>query len=201
MSCFHRILLVCIAGALTATGCAMSPPREAELRLHPGWEVHMSSGLACSDLGDLEEAARHYRRAVRVARVESLPEEELAFAVYRLGDVLRERPDLARGETAHALLAEARAAFERAYGADHPVLLPVWARIALLHDEHGESGAAEAARAAADHIAVRFFPESHFLRERFGAARPAALLHPLEVLAILGADEEDDPGRVVQSPN
>ncbi len=201
MSPFHRILLVCVAGALTATGCAMSPPRQADVpRIHPGWEVHMAAGLACSDLGDLDEAARHYRRAVRVARVESLPEEELAFSVYRLGDVLRERPDLARGETAHSLLDEARAGFEHAYGPQHPVLLPVWARIASIHDERGEPGAAEAARAAADHIAVRFFPESHFLRERFGAARPAALLHPLEVLAILGA-EEDDTGRVVQSEN
>lgn len=202
LSSFHRILLVCIAGALTAAGCGSPPPREAEaLRIHPNWEVHMASGLACSDLGDLDEAARHYRRAVRVARVEALPEEELAFSVYRLGDVLRERPDLARGETALALLNEARAHFERAYGSEHPVLLPVWARIAALQEAREERGAAEAARSTADSIAVRFFPEHHFLRERFRSAHPALLVHPLEILAILGGDEAGRPERVVRSPN
>lgn len=199
MSAFHRILLVCLAGALTATGCATSPARNGVVpRIHAAWEVHMSSGLGCSDLGDLEEAARHYRRAVRVARVEALPREELAFSAYRLGDVLRERPDLARGESALALLDEARAGFADAYGAEHPVLLPVWVRIASIHDERGEPEAAEAARAAADRIAVRFFPEGHFLRERFGDARPASLLHPLEILAILGASP-DEPGRMVDN--
>ena len=63
------------------------------------------------------------------------------------------------------------------------------------------SEAAKAATATADRIAVRFFPESHFLRERFGAARPALILHPLEMLALIADDELDEPDQIVQSPN
>ena len=205
MSSFHRILLVCAAFALSASGCATASPRVEVPRIHPAWEVHMSAGLDAAEVGQREDAARHYRRAVDLARLERLPIEELAFSAYRLGDLIRTHPGLARNESALELLDEARRGFEQAYGSEHPVLLPVWARIARLHEEAGQIDAAAEARATADRIAVRFFPEAHFLRERFGAARPAEIVHPLEVLAMLGEEElgaeTDEPEQVVQSPN
>jgi hypothetical protein len=207
MSSFHRILLVCLAclpGAITAAGCAVNPARSTEaLRIHPAWEIHMAAGLDAAEMGNLDAAAGHYRSALHVARFERLPAEELAFSAYRLGDLTRQQPDTARDESESplALLDEARASFEHAYGAEHPILLPVWARIAQVHESAGHDEEANAARANADRIAVRFFPETHFLRERYGAARPAAIMHPLEVLALLAADEQGEPERVVQSPN
>ena len=206
MSSFHRILLVGLAivpGAIAA-GCAAPSSRGTEaLRVHPAWEIHMSAGLDAAEMGELDSAAGHYRSAVHVARFERLPAEELAFSAYRLGDVICQRPEVARGprESALSLLDEARASFEHAYGTEHPVLLPVWARIAQTHESAGQHEEAEAARANADRIAVRFFPETHFLRERFGAARPAAIMHPLEVLALLAAEDDDEPEQIVQSPN
>ena len=204
MSTFHRLLLVFLASStVTAASCAVSPPRVAgPPGMHPVWEVHMAAGLDASDLGDLEAASGHYRRAVRVARNEKLPNEELAFSIYRLGESIRVQPGLSQDETALALLQEAQQHFARAYGPGHPVLMPVWVRIAAIQAESGDDQAADASRARADAIAVRFFPERHFLRERYGAARPAAILHPLEVLRLLGEPEaEDGPERVVQGPN
>lgn len=201
MSSFHRILLVCAAFTITAGGCLAAPVRHIEpLRLHPAWEVQMSAGMDAADVGDVSAAARHFRRAVKLAKQERLPAEERAFASYRLGDLLRLQPDAARGEDVLSLLEESRASFERAYGPDHPVLLPVWMRLALVHDANGATESADVARAAADRIAVRFFPEHHFLRERFGAARPAEVVHPLEVLALLGDAESEKPEQIVGVP-
>jgi len=197
MSSFRRLLLVCAAFAASATACAT--PRPQVPHVHPAWEVAMAAGLDASDVGRPSAAALHYRRALAVARRERLPAEELAFSAYRLGDLIRREPQLARGETALALLEEARDQFRRGYGPEHPVLIPVLARLARIYAEAGDTEASEAAREGADRIAVRFFPESHFLRERFGAARPAELVHPLEVLAMLGEDESLEPEQVVKS--
>jgi hypothetical protein len=194
---------MCTAFAI-ATGCASAPATQFDVpRIHPVWETHMAAGLDSAEIGDDAEAARHFRRAVALARIERLPSEELAFSAYRLGDLIRRVPELARtdkNETALALLDEARASFAKAYGPEHPVLLPVWARIAGILEANGEADAAASARETADRIAVRFFPEAHFLRERFGAARPAQVVHPLEVLAMLSA-AEDDADQFVLSPN
>jgi hypothetical protein len=151
----------------------------------------MAAGLDASDLGHPEAAARDFRRAVARARA-GLPDDELGFSLYRLGDLLRARPDLSRGESAVALLEEASMHLARAYGAGHPVLLPVWARIAVLRSRAGQHERAAAARAAADAIAVRCFPDRHFLRERFGTTHAASLVHPLEVLRLLEAEAGPD---------
>ena len=203
MSTRQRLfLLICLTATTTllATGCTASPLRaEGPPRLHPIWAIEMAAGLDASELGELDVASRHYRDAVRLARSEQLPSEELAFSIYRLGEAIRVQPALAEGEQALALLQEARRHFARAYGPRHPVLIPVWIRIASIQAQQGDIAAAGASRATADEIAIRFFPERHFLRERFGAARPAAILHPLEILRLIGEPEQrDDPERVVQ---
>jgi hypothetical protein len=203
VSYFNRLLLLCLTSTFAATSCAASPPHAAHpIRIHPTWEVHMAAGLDATDVGDHAAAVRHFRRAVRVARNERLPEEELAFSIYRLSETVRTDPQLARDEDAFDLLQESRRHFERAYGSTHPVLMPVWARIAAIQTERGDTEGAAESHAASDEIALRAFPESHFMRERYGAASPAVMLHPLEVLHLIGSDlpaqEIDDAGRIVQ---
>ena len=184
--------LVALATAATIAAAAHAEPTEATeaaepAGLDPVWTARMVAGLDAWDQGDLEAAGYHFRLAVARARA-GLPDEELGVSLYRLGDVIRVRPGLSRGESALDLLEEARRHLARAYGPDHPVLLPVWARIALLQSRAGRVAEAEASRAAADAIALRFFPEHHFLRERFGAARAAQVVHPLEVLHLLAGE-------------
>jgi hypothetical protein len=204
MSHFHRLLLVCLTSTFTfgATSCAASPQRAQPIRIHPAWEIHMAAGLDATDIGDHASAYRHFQRAVAVARNERLPDEELAFSIYRLGEEVRTHPDAARDEDALDLLHQARRHFDRAYGPKHPVLMPVWVRIATIQEERGNTEGAAESRVVADEIALHSFPESHFLRERFGAARPASMLHPLEVLHLIATDapaeETGDSGRVVQ---
>ena len=195
------ILLGSLLGSWIAMGCTTPTPPEDRVDLHSSWADQMSAGLACSELQRLEDAARHYRRAVQLARSESLPETKLAFSLYRLGDVLREKPELGRGERADVLLQEARVRFERVYGSNHSVLIPVWANLASLYDERGEVAAARAARASAKRIAGHLFPEHHALRRRLRSGRPARRPHPLEVLSILGTQEEALPKRLVRAPN
>ena len=187
MSALHRLLAVCLMSAVAASGCASATDGGVRATLHPSWLAQMAAGLDSSDQSDLARAAGHYRSALRLARDERLPEEELAFSSYRLGEAIRVRPETSRGETALALLDESRRHFEAAYGAHHPVLIPVWLRIAATQADVGNDEAAAAARVAADRIAVRSFPEHHFLRERYGLARPATLLHPLEMLSLVEA--------------
>lgn len=197
---FAAALLVAASGCATAASSGTPEPT-----IHPGWQLHMEAGLAASELGRPAEAERHYRRALELARRESLPREELAFSSYHLAEALRLQSEARgsrgsqRSQTALALFREARRHFEACFGADHPVLIPVWVRIAALEAASGRPEAAEAARTTADRIAVRFFPASHFLRDRFGAARPAALLHPLEILHLMGT-YADTPAQVVQGP-
>jgi hypothetical protein len=201
-SALARLAALLIAGTVAlvaASGCAAASGGGTPAGLHPQWQAHMSAGLDAWQTGNVEAAARHYRDAVKVARERGLPAEEMAFSTYRLGEAIRVRPETARGEAALALFEESRLHFERAYGPDHPVLIPVWVRIASLQAANGESAAAVDARARADGIAVRSFPESHFLRERYGAARPGLMLHPLEVLQLL-RDQQPGSARVVQGP-
>lgn len=191
-----RIHLARLAGALVASAAVASaaaagPATPEAVRLDAVWRASMAAGLEAADLGRPEAAARAFRRAVTRARA-GLPDDALGFSLYRLGDLFRGRPDLSRGESAVELLEEARVHLARAYGAGHPVLLPVWARIAVLRFRAGEHERAAAARAAADAIAVRCFPERHFLRERFGTTRAASLVHPLEVLRLLEAEAGPD---------
>jgi hypothetical protein len=173
-----------------AAGCTAPPRIEAPPPIHPLWELQMSAGLDASDLGNLDAASGYYRKAVQLARREQLPNEEMAFSIYRLGESIRVQPELAEGETALALFGEAHQHFASAYGPHHPVLIPVLIRIAAIQAERGNAEAAAATRATADAIAARFFPERHFLRERFGTTRPAAILHPLEMLQLVGEPEE-----------
>ena len=184
------ILIVAAAGCATA-----APGGSLDPVLHPEWKHEMEAGLVAWQMGRPDAAASHYRQALHLARHEALPPEELAFSSYRLGDAIRVAPAAARGEDARSLLEEARRHFETAYGTEHPVLIPVWVRLAELRARAADADAAAAARAAADRIAVRFFPESHFLRERYGAARPAAMMHPLEMLFLV-AEWENGSARV-----
>jgi hypothetical protein len=189
-----------LALTLATSGCATAASSGTpEPAIHPGWSRQMEAGLDAWQLGHPDAAALHYRRAVQLARKERLPCEELAFSTYHLGEAIRLRPETSRGESALALFEESRGHFEDCFGADHPVLIPVLVRIAALQAETGNPAQAEIARTRADRIAVRFFPASHFLRERFGVSRPAAMLHPLEVLDLMGA-YTDTPEQVVQGP-
>ena len=129
-------------------------------------------------------------------------QQELAFSAYKLGDTLLAHSEWAEtverrsADTAMRLFGESLAAFEESYGAAHPILLPVLARIGLIHASRREDGAANAARARAERIARSSFPEGHFLRERFGNAHAAVLLHPLEILHLLHAAEYSQPHAV-----
>lgn len=195
------VALLSLGIGIAASGC-VSAARSGggEPGMSPAWRARMAAGLDAWDLGQRTTAVRHYRAAVRLAQREGLPAEERAFSSYRLGDAIRLHPEAGQGESAMALLDESRRHFERAYGPDHPVLIPVWVRIASLRAAGGDEAAARAARAAADRIAVRCFPESHFLRERYGSERPASLLHPLEMLQLVAAAGGETPGRVVRGP-
>ncbi len=200
MSQSIRSVLLALSFVLATSGCVAAAPGGTVLPLlHPGWQAHMASGLDSWEVGDAEAAADHYRRALGIARSEALAPEELAYSSYRLAEAIRLHPSTSRGESALALLDESRRHFEAAYGTEHPVLIPVWVRLAELRSERGDEEGARSARAAADRIAVRFFPESHFLRERYGAARPALMMHPLEVLQLIGGRDRP-PEQVVQGP-
>jgi hypothetical protein len=164
--------------------------------VYPRWKMHMSAGQGCFEVGDADGAASHYRQALRIARSQSLNDTELAFSAYRLGETIRLHPGAARGESALTLLDESLRHFEAAYGDGHPVLIPIWIRIAHLQTAMGDEAAADRSRTAADRIAARFFPESHFLRERYGTARPGLMLHPLDVLRLIGSPP-GPTGRVV----
>jgi hypothetical protein len=188
MNALQRLLLVGLASALAASGCTTAAGGGSTApHIDPAWEMHMAAGLGSWELGNIDAAAYHYRRAVRLARSEQLPPEELAFSTYRLGEAIRVRPATSRGETALALLEESRRHLELAYGVDHPVLIPVWVRLAALKAEGGDEEGAAVSQEAADRIALHSFPKSHFLRERYGTVRPGAILHPLEVLELIGA--------------
>lgn len=194
-----KALLTWLAVAVAAAGCtsAAASGGTAGPAMSPAWRARMAAGLDAWAIGDRATAIRRYRQAVRLARQRGLPDEELAFSTYRLGDALRLHPEYARGESALALLDEARRHFESAYGCDHPVLIPVWVRIAALQSAAGDPAAARSSRETADRIAARFFPESHFLRERYGTARPGSLLHPLEILQLVTRTTGAASGRVV----
>jgi hypothetical protein len=203
MSMLRCIPLACAASAVVAAGCTATAPRESALHIHPAWEASMSAGLGAAEIGDIAAAAGHYRLALDLVHRERLPSEEHAFSAYHLGDLMQRHPAAVPedgGETALALLEEARACFAKTYGPDHPVLLPVLARLAQIRESAGDAEGAAAARDTADRIAARFFPETHFLRERFGAARPSQIVHPLEILALL-ADEDAQLERMVRSPD
>ncbi len=181
-----------------ASGCAAATGGGAAAPLiHPDWEHHMAAGLDAWAVGDVSSAADQYRLALHLARERQLPAEELAFSSYHLGEAIRLHPTTSRGETALALLDEARRHFQTSYGVEHPVLIPVWVRIAQIQSDRGDDEAAANSWERADRIAVRFFPASHFLRERYGAARPALMLHPLEVLHMIG-EPAAPPDQVVQ---
>ena len=185
----QRAHLLAATVAVVCLGAACVSAQRAPV---PGWQDQLAAGLDASDLGDFDAAAEHFRGAREAARrvADTLA---LGFSTYRLGDLLFRHPHLARGsESAEVTLREALATLEAEYGPGHPVLMPVHARIARLELDRGARAEAAASLAAADAIAVRFFPEHHFLRDRFGTARPALLLHPLEVLRLISAGSWDD---------
>jgi len=178
--------------ALVSFGCASPSPAETPPPgLDPIWAREMRAGLDALELGRPEAAERRFQRALDVARETELPSDELAFSLYYLADAIgRSHPrDRMRADRAESLFEEARVELERAYGPAHPVLMPVYERLAALRTRAGDKRGAAALRTAGDRIAARFFPQHHFLRERFGGASPAAILQPLQVLQLLATAE------------
>jgi hypothetical protein len=202
MSTSHGFTALCIAIAALGSACAIPQSPSAPRAIDPDWQVHMTAGQRAAELGDLDAASTHYRRALGIARSEPARTEELAFSAYHLGDTLLEHPGTSWASSprprAIALLEESLSAFERRYGPTHPILMPVLSRIARARSSVGEHATAAAAIARTDRIAAHSFPESHFLRERFGATPSAEVLHPAEMLKLLRQEKAPAPALVAK---
>jgi hypothetical protein len=150
----------------------------------------MQSAVAAVERGDPETGVSEFRTALEAARDDARSPNELAYAAWHLGDLCFEHPPLCGQGEAEASTLEALRTFEARYGPEHPVVIPVLLRLAEIREGQGDPAAASELREKADRITDRSFPDSHFMRARMGTHRPAADLHPQELLQILS---EVDP--------
>jgi hypothetical protein len=166
---------------LVAMGCASGNGTSAHVR----WHDEMQAAGAAVDEGDAVAGAEHFRQALAASLQEPSNPNEVAYAAWHLGDLCFKHPTACRAGEAEAGTGEALAIFEIHYGPEHPVVIPVLLRMAEIRAGEGDAASAAALREKADRITARTFPESHFMRARMGTHRPAADLHPQELLRIL----------------
>jgi len=179
---WHRSLALAAAVALAGPGCAGDPARTGA-----SWHEHMQRGALAVEAGDPATGVEQFRQALESAQEHGGSEgsNELAYSAWHLGDLCFKHPDLCQPGDAETWTLVSLLAFERLYGPEHPVVIPVLLRMAEIREGEGDGSAAVALRARADGITARSFPESHYLRSRLGTHRPASGLHPQELLRIL----------------
>ena len=167
---------------LVAAACASG--RHSELG-GSTWQDEMRAGVESSEEGDEAAAAAAFGRAVGLARLDPLHSDELAYASWHLGDVCFHSPDLCPAGEAERETQISYDLFAAHYGPEHPVVIPILLRLSALHEQRGDAAGAKALLDESDEITARTFPASHFMRAGSGSYRPAASLHPQEILEIL----------------
>jgi hypothetical protein len=170
------------AGLLAAVGCATGGAGTAT---DSSWEYLMESGEEAARVGGDAEAGDFFGRAMELAIAQPHQPGRLAYSAWRLGDVCFRKPALCPVGEAKLRTGQALAIFSALYGPEHPVVIPILLRLAEIRAQQGDTEGAADLLERADQITARTFPESHFMRARSGAHRPAADLDPHELLQIL----------------
>ena len=177
-----RLWLCVLCALLAGAGCASDPVSPFA---DPGWERQMRAGVDAANAADPATAIASFERAVEAAQREPENPNRLAYASWHLGDLCFKQPDFCEPGKAERSTRQAFDAFASNYGPEHPVVIPVLLRLGDIRAGQGDAEGAEQLREQADRITERWFPESHYIRSRMGAYRPASSLHPQELLRIL----------------
>jgi hypothetical protein len=173
---------VVLAAVTFALGCATeSVPRATSST----WEFQMQSGVEAVARDEPAVAVEHFGRAIELARQRPRRGNQLANATWHLADVCFRHPGSCQPGGAWRETLAAYEIFAAHYGPEHPVVIPVLLRLSEIRAREGDLASARALLDQADRITARWFPESHFMRARMGDHRPAASLHPRELLQIL----------------
>ena len=143
----------------------------------------MQLAVGAATQGDRVDAVAAFERARELAWHER--PDRVAYTRWHQGDMCFKRPSWCPPGEAERATDEAYEIFAVEYGPDHPVVIPVLLRLSEIQSERGDGEGAQRLLERADRITEQTFPESHFMRSRIGAHRPAADLHPQELLRIL----------------
>jgi hypothetical protein len=143
----------------------------------------MQLAVEAANDGDRRAAMAAFERSLDLARRER--PDRRAYTRWHQGDTCFKRPRWCPSGEAERATEEAYDIFAIEYGPEHPVVIPVLLRLSEIHAQVGDDEGAEEFLGLADRITARTFPESHFMRSRIGAHRPASDLHPQELLKIL----------------
>ena len=194
--------LISALGFGAVLGCASAPSPRASApsarALAPSpraseWQHQTRLAAESVRSGDPAGAVAHYEEALEAA-LEQEPSSvnQLAYANWHLGDACFRYPDSCDERDTDRRTQASLALFAEHYGPEHPVVIPILLRLSLLEARRGNRAAALDLLEQADRITTRAFPASHFMRVRRGPHRPAAQLHPLQLLKILAEVDQLD---------
>lgn len=167
---------------LGGSACASRTPPKVPLS---SWQEQMRAGVESAEAGDDASAVEAFGSAVLLARLEPGHPDQLAYASWHLGDVCFRSPQLCPPGEDERETQRSYDLFAAHYGPEHPVVIPILLRLSELRARAGDTQAAQALLEESDEITARTFPKSHFMRAGAGSYRPAASLHPQEILQIL----------------